>query len=148
MTVDDVIQGLEPKTKFPKFRVGDTVRVHVRIVEGEKERIQIFEGVVMKRRRAGSGSSFTVRKVSYGVGVERVFAMRSPSIEKIEVVQHGRVRRGRLFYLRKRKGKDSAIREQIVTETEEEQSEETETESPDVNVNSLAGKEAAQPVAS
>jgi large subunit ribosomal protein L19 len=94
----------------PPFRVGDTVKVHVLIREGEKERVQVFEGVVIARRRGGARASFTVRKVSYGVGVERVFPNYSPRIEKIEVVSRGRVRRGRLYYLRNLQGKAARIK--------------------------------------
>ena len=100
------------KTPFPDFRVGDTVKVHVLIKEGEKERAQVFEGVVMKKHHASNRASFTVRKVSYGVGVERIFPMHTPRIEKVEVVARGRVRRARLYYLRDRAGKAARIREQ------------------------------------
>ena len=93
------------------FRPGDTVRVHVRIKEGDKERIQVFEGVVIVMRGGGSRASFTVRKMSYGVGVERVFPLQSPFIEKVEVVSSGRVRRARLYYLRERRGKKARLRE-------------------------------------
>ena len=97
---------------LPEFRVGDTVRVHYRIVEGEKERIQVFQGVVLKRHRAGARSTFTVRKVSFNVGVERVFLTHSPRIEKVEVVSKGVVRRARLFYLRELQGKAARVRDQ------------------------------------
>jgi len=100
------------KTPLPDFRVGDTVRVHVLIKEGEKERAQVFEGVVIKKHHAGARASFTVRKVSYGVGVERIFPLHTPRIEKLEVVSRGRVRRARLYYLRDRAGKAARIREQ------------------------------------
>lgn len=93
------------------FRVGDTVRVHVKIKEGEKERVQVFEGVVLAMHRGGAGASFTVRKVSYGTGVERVFPLQSPAIERIEVVTAGKVRRARLFYLRGLAGKKARLRE-------------------------------------
>jgi len=96
---------------LPDFRVGDTVRVHYRIVEGEKERIQVFQGVVLKRHRAGVRSSFTVRKVSFNVGVERIFLLHSPRIDKVEVVARGVVRRGRLFYLRGLAGKAARVRD-------------------------------------
>jgi large subunit ribosomal protein L19 len=95
----------------PTLRTGDTVRVHVKIKEGEKERIQIFEGVVIRYRKGKMGASVTVRKVSYGVGVERIFPLHSPGIDRIEVVSHGKVRRGRLYYLRERKGKAARIKE-------------------------------------
>ena len=99
-----------PRREDPQFRVGDTVKVHVLIREGEKERVQVFEGVCIARRRGGARASFTVRKVSYGVGVERVFPKLSPRIEKVEVVSRGRVRRGRLFYLRNLQGKAARIK--------------------------------------
>jgi large subunit ribosomal protein L19 len=96
---------------IPDFRVGDTVRVHYRIVEGEKERIQVFQGVVLKRHRAGLRSTFTVRKVSFNVGVERIFLLHSPRVDKIEVVSRGVVRRARLFYLRSLTGKAARVRD-------------------------------------
>ncbi len=101
----------KPRTDVPDFRPGDTVRVHVRIVEGDKERVQVFEGVVLQRRNAGASSSFVVRKVSYGVGVERIFPLHSPTIAKIELKARGRVRRARLTYLRDLSGKAARIRE-------------------------------------
>lgn len=96
---------------LPEFRVGDTVRVHYKIVEGEKERIQVFQGVVLKRHRAGARSTFTVRKVSFNVGVERVFPLHTPRIDKIEIVSRGIVRRSRLFYLRSLTGKAARVRD-------------------------------------
>ena len=96
---------------LPEFRVGDTVRVHYRIVEGEKERIQVFQGVVLKRHRAGVRSTFTVRKISFNVGVERIFLLHSPRIDKVEIVSRGVVRRGRLFYLRGLAGKAARVRD-------------------------------------
>jgi len=99
------------RSDVPDFRPGDTVRVHVRIVEGDKERVQVFEGVVLQRRRAGASSSFVVRKVSYGVGVERIFPLHSPAIAKIELKARGRVRRSRLTYLRDLSGKAARIKE-------------------------------------
>ena len=95
----------------PEFRPGDTVREHVKIKEGDKERVQVFEGVVLQRRRGGASASFTVRKVSYGVGVERIFPFQSPTIARIEVKARGRVRRSRLTYLRELSGKAARIRE-------------------------------------
>jgi len=100
------------RTDLPDFRVGDTVRVHYRIVEGDKERIQVFQGVVIKRHRAGARSTFSVRKVSFNVGVERVFLSHSPRIEKVEIVSKGVVRRARLFYLRDLAGKAARVRDQ------------------------------------
>ncbi|MCD2136648.1 50S ribosomal protein L19 [Salinicoccus halitifaciens] len=99
------------KTDLPEFKPGDTVRVHVRIVEGSRERIQVFEGVVIKRRGGGISETFTVRKISYGVGVERTFPVHTPKIEKIEVTRRGRVRRAKLYYLRNLRGKAARIRE-------------------------------------
>ncbi len=99
------------KTDLPAFGPGDTLRVHVRVVEGEKERIQIFKGNVIQRRGTGIGETVTVRKVTQGVAVERVFPIHSPRIAQIELVRSGRVRRARLFYLRGRKGKAARIRE-------------------------------------
>lgn len=112
-----IIEELERATEVaerPEFRVGDTVRVHVRIVEGQRERIQMFEGVVISRRRGGNRGTFTVRKVSYGVGVERIFPFFSPRVQGIDVVARGRVRRNRLYYLRERSGKAARIRTRIV----------------------------------
>jgi len=100
------------RTDLPDFRVGDTVRVHYRIVEGDKERTQVFQGVVIKRHRAGARSTFTVRKVSFSVGVERVFLSHSPRIEKVDIVSKGVVRRARLFYLRDLAGKAARVRDQ------------------------------------
>ena len=107
------LESLTPAPDFPDFRVGDTIRTHVRIVEGDKERVQAFEGVVIRKRRGGSRATFTVRKISYGVGVERTFPVRSPRVEKVEVLSRGRVRRNRLYYLRQRTGKAARIRERV-----------------------------------
>ena len=96
---------------IPQFKAGDTVRVHVRIKEGEKERIQVFEGVVLRRRGSDIGATFTVRKVSYGVGVERIFPLHAPVIDKVEVKTRGRVRRSRIYYLRNLRGKAARIKE-------------------------------------
>ena len=96
---------------LPDFKAGDTVKVHVKIREGEKERIQIFQGVVISKRKGTTNATFTVRKVSYGVGVERIFQLHSPIIDKIEVVTRGRVRRAKIYYLRKLRGKAARIRE-------------------------------------
>ncbi|WP_027726071.1 50S ribosomal protein L19 [Tuberibacillus calidus] len=98
------------KTDLPDFRPGDTVRVHVKVVEGSRERIQVFEGVVIKRRGGGISETFTVRKVSYGVGVERTFPVHTPKIEKIEVIRRGKVRRAKLYYLRNLRGKAARIK--------------------------------------
>lgn len=107
------MERLLAQRPIPDFRPGDTVRVHQRIIEANRERIQVFEGVVIARRNRGINSSFTVRKISYGEGVERVFPLFSPRIEKIEVLRRGRVRRAKLYYLRDRQGKAARIRELI-----------------------------------
>jgi large subunit ribosomal protein L19 len=110
--MNSVIKKLEEqylKNDLPAFRVGDTVRIQVKVVEGEKERIQAFEGVVIKLARAGARTTFTVRKVSYGVGVERIFPLHSDRIEKVQVLNRGRVRRARLYYLRGLSGKAARI---------------------------------------
>ncbi|HLR92368.1 MAG TPA: 50S ribosomal protein L19 [Atopostipes sp.] len=99
------------RTDLPEFSAGDTVRVHARIVEGDRERIQIFEGVVIKRRGAGISETYTVRKVSNGVGVERTFPLHSPRVAEIEVTRRGRVRRAKLYYLRSRHGRAARITE-------------------------------------
>ena len=99
------------KDSLPAMRSGDSVRVHYKIVEGDKERVQVFAGVVIKMHRAGNRSTFTVRKMSHGVGVERVFPVHSPRLVKLEVSAHGRVRRSRLYYLRGRTGKAARLRE-------------------------------------
>ena len=96
---------------LPEFAPGDTVKVHVKIKEGEKERIQVFQGVVISKRKGTTNATFTVRKVSYGVGVERVFPSHSPIIDKVEVVTRGRVRRAKIYYLRKLRGKAARIKE-------------------------------------
>lgn len=99
------------RTDIPAFRPGDTLRVHVSIVEGNRERIQVFEGVVIKRRGGGISETFTVRKISYGVGVERTFPLHTPKIAKIEVMRRGKVRRAKLYYLRNLRGKAARIKE-------------------------------------
>jgi large subunit ribosomal protein L19 len=99
------------RADLPAFRPGDTVEVHVRIVEGDKERIQVFKGVVIRKRGGLTGASFTVRKVSYGVGVERIFPVHSPNIDQVVVLFRGKVRQSRLYYLRERKGKAARIKE-------------------------------------
>ncbi|RLB08081.1 MAG: 50S ribosomal protein L19 [Deltaproteobacteria bacterium] len=110
----NAIEGVEKehlRMDIPEFRAGDTVKVHFKIQEGDKERIQVFEGLVIRKRRGNTRATFTVRKVSYGIGVERIFPLYSPYIDKIEVVSRGRVRRSRLYYLRERKGKAARIKE-------------------------------------
>ncbi len=110
----DIIRDIDKdnmRMDIAPFSIGDQVKVHVKVVEGSKERIQVFEGVVTRRRKAGAGSTFTVRKISYSVGVERVFPLHSPMISKVEVVRHGKVRRAKLYYLRERSGKAAKIKE-------------------------------------
>ncbi|MGH7950280.1 MAG: 50S ribosomal protein L19 [Candidatus Binataceae bacterium] len=110
--MNSIIKKLEDRglrADLPDFRVGDTVRLQVKVVEGEKERIQPFEGVVIKINRGGNRATFTVRKVSYGVGVERIFPLHSPRLEKIQVLTRGKVRRAKLYYLRKLAGKAARI---------------------------------------
>lgn len=101
----------QTRQDLPDFGPGDTVRVHVRVREGEKERVQVFEGVVIGRRGGGVRETFTVRKISYGVGVERVFPVHSPSLDRLEVVRHGRVRRAKLYFLRSLSGKAARLEE-------------------------------------
>jgi len=117
MNALEKVEQAQMKKDVPQFRAGDTVRVHVKIKEGDKERIQIFEGTVISLRRAANHSSFTVRKMSFGHGVERIFPLHSPVIEKIEVTRPGRVRRAKLYYLRKLRGKAARIR---AAQTEQE----------------------------
>jgi large subunit ribosomal protein L19 len=112
-SVDVIERETRRKKELPPFRSGDTVRVHVRIREGDKERTQVFEGVVIRRRNGGASGSFTVRKISYGVGVERIFPLGSPSVEKVEIKSRGHVRRSRLYYLRDLKGKKARLRSKI-----------------------------------
>ncbi len=101
------------KENAPEFSIGDTVRVHVKIKEGDRERIQTFEGTVIARKHSGVSETFTVRRVSYGVGVERVFPIHSPNIAKLEIIRKGKARRGKLYYLRGRVGKAAKVKEQI-----------------------------------
>jgi len=112
MATSKIIQEIEAGylRKLPDFRPGDTIRVHLKIMEGDKERVQSFEGVCIARRRGGNRGTITVRKMSFGQGVERIFPLSSPRIEKIDVVQRGRVRRSKLFYLRNLRGKKARIK--------------------------------------
>ena len=110
----DQIEMEQMRVDIPDFKPGDTVRVHVKIREGDKERVQVFEGVVIRRRRGNTRASFTVRKVAYGVGVERTFPLHSPMIEFIELVKLGRVRRSRIYYLRGLRGKAARIKERRI----------------------------------
>ncbi len=107
------IENEQLKENIPAFRVGDTVRVYARIVEGTRERIQMFEGIVIKRQGGGIKENFTVRRVSYGVGVEKTWPLNSPTVDRIEVVRRGKVRQAKLFYLRDRVGKSAKVKERI-----------------------------------
>ncbi|NLZ16434.1 MAG: 50S ribosomal protein L19 [Desulfobulbaceae bacterium] len=111
MNVIEKIDLEQMRFDMPDFRPGDTVKVHIRIIEGSKERVQVYQGVVIRRKRGNMNASFTVRKISHGVGVEKTFALHSPRLEKVEVVTLGRVRRSRLYYLRNLRGKAARIRE-------------------------------------
>lgn len=115
MNPTDVVERPFLKEGVPDFRPGDTVKVHVRVVEGERERIQVFEGVVIRRRGSRLSETFTVRKVSFGIGVERTFPVHSPMIGKIEIVTRGDVRRAKLYYLRSRVGKKAKVKERRET---------------------------------
>ena len=114
--MNEIIKNIEAaqlKTEVPEFRVGDTVRVHGKIKEGNRERIQIFEGVVLKKQGGGNRATFTVRKTSNGVGVEKTWPLHSPNVETVEVVRHGKVRRAKLTYLRQRTGKKAKVKELV-----------------------------------
>jgi large subunit ribosomal protein L19 len=112
MNVVEMIEKEHMRVDIPGFKTGDTVKVYVRIIEGQKQRIQAFEGIVIRKRRGNSRANFTVRKVSYGIGVERTFPLHSPVIDRIEVITRGLVRRSRLYYLRSLRGKKARIKEQ------------------------------------
>ena len=109
----DAVHRDSLRKDLPAFRSGDTVRVHVKIAEGDKERIQVFEGIVIQRRGGGHGATFTVRKISAGVGVERIFPLESPNVAKLEIKSRGHVRRSRLYYLRELTGKKARLREKV-----------------------------------
>ena len=115
----DLVERARLRTDVPKFRPGDTVKVHVRVSEAGRERIQMFQGVVLGRRGGGLRETFTVRKVSFGVGVERTFPIHSPTVAKVEILQHGKVRRAKLYYLRELSGRRAKIRERRVAVPEE-----------------------------
>lgn len=111
MDLIKLVEQANVKSDIPVFHVGDTVKVHVKVIEGKRERIQVFEGIVIKRQNGGARETFTVRKISYGVGVERTFPVHSPKIDKIEVIRLGKVRRAKLYYLRDRVGKATKVKE-------------------------------------
>jgi large subunit ribosomal protein L19 len=115
----DLVERSRLRTDVPAFRPGDTVKVHVKVSEGGRERIQVFQGVVISRRGGGLRESFTVRKMSFGVGVERTFPIHAPTVSKLEIVQHGKVRRAKLYYLRELTGRKAKIKERRVAVPEE-----------------------------
>ena len=117
MNLVDQIEHKEMKETTPEVRIGDTVRVHIRIVEGAKERVQVVEGIVIKMRGSQNRKTITVRKVSFGVGVERIFPLHSPRVEKVEIVKHSKVRRAKLYYLRELRGKAARLKEVRVQST-------------------------------
>jgi large subunit ribosomal protein L19 len=136
----DAIHPTPLRRDLPPFRPGDTVRVHVNITEGDKQRIQVFEGVVLRRRGHGPSSTFTVRKVSYGVGVERIFPIESPAVTKVEIKARGHVRRARLYYLRELRGKKARLRSKVrdlsglISEEERDPTPATAAEAEDIEV--------------
>ena len=115
MNIIDMLEKEQMRTDIPDFRPGDTVRVHARIKEGEKERVQVFQGTVIRKRNGNTNATITVRKVSYGIGVERIFPLHSPAIDKVEVMTRGKVRRARLYYLRQLRGRAARIKERRTT---------------------------------
>lgn len=112
----DIVEKAHMKDDLPEFRPGDNVKVHVRVIEGSRSRIQVFEGVVLARQGGGLRETFTVRKISFGVGVERIFPVHSPTVERVEVTRRGKVRRAKLYYLRDRAGKQARIKEKRAAE--------------------------------
>jgi len=117
MTIDSMIE-VKPNPKIPEINPGDEVKVSVKVVEGEKARTQVFKGVVIKVRHGEAGATFTVRRITYGIGVERTFSVRSPMVEKVEIMRHGKVRRAKLYYLRGLSGRKARIKEKRVIEKE------------------------------
>jgi len=113
MNIIESLTNDQLRTDLPEFNIGDTIKVHVKIKEGDKERIQVFEGTVISKKHGGIQQTFTVRRLSYGVGVERTFPVNSPKIDKIDVVRRGKVRRAKLYYLRDRVGKATRVKEKI-----------------------------------
>ena len=116
MTLIEAIDREQMRTDLPDFRPGDTVKVHAKVRERGKERIQMFEGIVIRKRRGMKRSTFTVRKISFGVGVERIFPLYSPNVAQIEIVRQGKVRRAKLYYLREKRGKDARIKERRIAD--------------------------------
>ena len=132
----------------PTMKIGDTVRVYVKIVEGERERVQAFEGILIARRGSLNTATFTVRKISHGVGVERIFPVHSPNIEKVEVKRHGRVRRAKLYYLREKKGKEAKVREREFRREEKSARQAQAAEEPDKFLEPRESTETEKTVAS
>ncbi len=114
MNIIENLENEQMRTDIPDFKPGDTIKVHARIKEGDKERVQVFQGIVLRKRKGKTGATFTVRKISYGIGVERIFPLHSPTIDKIEIVTRGKVRRGRLYYMRNLRGKAARIKEKRI----------------------------------
>ena len=139
MNKTDLVEQSYLRSDIPKFRPGDTVKVHVRVVEGNRERVQVFQGVVIRRQNGGLRETFTVRKISFGVGVERTFPVHSPSIARLEVVSRGAVRRAKLYYLRELRGKKARIKERRIDDVKLAAMEEAEAEAME-----LAAAEAAE----
>lgn len=113
MNILEAITQEQIRTDMPRIQIGDTVKVYVKVKEGSKERVQMYEGIVIKKKGGGIAATFTVRRLSYGVGVERTFPVNSPMLDKVEVVRHGKVRRAKLFYLRSRVGKAAKVKEKL-----------------------------------
>jgi large subunit ribosomal protein L19 len=134
------IQRSLVKKTIPKFEIGDTVRVHAKVVEGDKERIQVFEGVVIARKGGRNSETFTVRKISYGVGVERIFPVHSPIVTRVDVVRQGKVRRAKLYYLRAKKGRTAKLEDREFSQTDAAQAQPVETAAP-------AAEKTAEPAA-
>lgn len=133
MSRDALIESIESnqlKTDIPPFKVGDTLKVHIRIIEGEKERIQVFTGTVIARKGSGLSETFSIYRVAYGAGMERVFSLHSPRIAKMEVIRQGKVRRAKLYYLRGTSGKASKVKEKIMKKKKKESFEEQEKPAP------------------
>ena len=149
MNKTDLVEQSYLRSDIPEFRPGDTVKVHVRVVEGSRERVQVFQGVVIRRQNGGLRETFTVRKISFGVGVERTFPVHSPSIAKLEVVSRGKVRRAKLYYLRELRGKKARIKERRLDDTKlaaleaaalaAQQPDDEEADEPDDGVRSRSG---------
>ena len=145
MSIDSMIE-LKPNPNIPELSPGDEVRVSIKVVEGERARTQVFKGVVIKVRHGGAGASFTVRRITYGIGVERTFPVHSPLVEKVEIMRHGKVRRAKLYYLRGLSGRKARIKEKRVIEKEVAEGEEILVQE-EVVAEEVAEKETAEAVA-